>query len=114
MFREFTASYQMSLDCRFRKKSVTSTESVSLKNCVDVAHVANVIVVTSKHDTFVMFLITSTSKFTKEFSIIEINIIQKLVQLQNFLKFREIVHLNNLSFSGISLFASGEKKSNIF
>ena len=98
------------LICQFGKKEcVTSTASKSFESAIDVADVAIVIVVTYTLHFFVMFLKTSTSKWTNEFSIKELSIIQKNNERQKVVNFWNIVHLSTLKIWRMSFFDLSQK-----
>ena len=78
------------------EESVTIRATEGLQECIDVAHVALMNIVSQQSDSFLVFLHTPPSKFTYVFSIHKVYFIKENVQVQKVLNNWNIVHLDSL------------------
>ena len=83
-FNPLTSGGQMSFQggCLV-EESVTISALKGLEHCINNADVANVIIVSQQSDSILVFLHTSPSGFTYDFSVDNVYFKKKNVQLQN-------------------------------
>ena len=90
----------LQIECSVNKR-VTIRAAKRLEGCIDVVHVAYVVVVSQQPHSIFVFLHTSSSKFFDNVPIHNIYIIQENAESKQIFNSRNIVNVNSLEVIGV-------------